>query len=78
MLSNLKPLPSVQANGVEVRIEVEPLSSSTEVIAAKELRESPEMKVKAVEALRKLLKGSLTCTCPTSGLLVHRLCHTIT
>lgn len=57
MLSELKQLPSIRANGVEVRIEVEPLSAATEAIAAKELRESPEMKVKAVEALRVLLKG---------------------
>lgn len=63
MLSNLKPLPSVWANEVEVRIEVDPLSATTEAIAAKELRESPERKVKAVEALRALLKGLLKCTC---------------
>lgn len=57
MLSELKQLPSIRANGVDVRIEVEPLSPACEAIAAAELRESPEMKVKAVDALRTLLKG---------------------
>lgn len=57
MLSDLKEVPTIQVNGVSVRIEVDPLSARAEAMAVAELRESPAIKAKAVEELRTLMKG---------------------
>lgn len=57
MLSDMDELPSVKIGADILRFELDPLSQSCKDIAATELRETPEIKAKAVEDLKVLLKG---------------------
>lgn len=57
MLSDMDDLPSVQFGDEILRFELEPLGQTGREIAIRELRETPEIKAKAVEDLKELLKG---------------------
>lgn len=59
MLSDLEELPSVQFGEVVVRFDLEPLNQAGREIAEKELRETTDVKAKAVEELKELLRGEL-------------------
>lgn len=61
MLSDLEELPSVQFGDVVVRFELDPLNQTGREIAEKELRETTDVKAKAVEELKELLRGKLIC-----------------
>lgn len=58
MLSEMEDLPSVKIGDKILRFELDAISQSCKDIAAKELRESQEIKAKAVEDLKELLKGT--------------------
>lgn len=57
MLSDLEELPAVKLGEDVLRFELDPLAQHGKDIAAAELRETPEIKSKAVEDLKQLLKG---------------------
>ncbi|XP_058824634.1 retinaldehyde-binding protein 1 isoform X1 [Topomyia yanbarensis] len=57
MLSEVDELPSVQLGDYTLRFELEDLTPFGKEVAKNELRETPEIKAKAVEELRELLKG---------------------
>lgn len=57
MLSDLAELPSIQLTEKDyLRFELDSLTPYGREVAAKELRESPEVKQKAIEELRNLLQ----------------------
>lgn len=57
MLSDLGELPSIQLTEKDyLRFELDSLTPFGREIAAKELRETPEVKQKAIEDLRNLLQ----------------------
>lgn len=57
MLSDLAELPSIQLTEKDsLRFELDSLTPFGREVAAKELRETPEIKKKAIEELRELLK----------------------
>ncbi|KAG4073049.1 hypothetical protein HA402_009468 [Bradysia odoriphaga] len=56
MLSNMEDLPSIQIGDDTLRFELNSLTDFGRQIAQKELRESNEIKTKALEDLRELLK----------------------
>lgn len=57
MLSDLADLPSIQLTEKDVlRFELDGLTPFGREVAAKELRETPEIKKKAIEELKELLK----------------------
>ena len=57
MLSDLADLPSIQLTEKDtLRFELDSLTPLGREVAAKELRETPENKKKAIEELRELLK----------------------
>lgn len=59
MLSDLGELPAVKLTETDyLRFEIDTLSPFGHEVAAKELRETPERKQKAVEELKKLLQGT--------------------
>lgn len=58
MLSDLEALPQVQLGDYVLRFELEDLTEFGRQVAAKELRESDEVKKEAIEELRELLKGN--------------------
>lgn len=57
MLSDLEELPAVKFGENVLRFELDPLAQHAKDIATAELRETPEIKSKAVEDLKQLLKG---------------------
>ncbi len=59
MLSDLEELPSVRLGEFILRFELEDLTPLGKEVARTELRETPEIKIKAVEELKKLLQGKL-------------------
>jgi hypothetical protein len=59
MLSDLEELPSVRLGEFILRFELEDLTPQGKEAARTELRETPEVKAKAVEELKKLLQGKL-------------------
>lgn len=59
MLSNMEDLPSIQIGDDILRFELNSLTDFGRQIAQKELRESNEIKTKALDDLRELLKGKL-------------------
>lgn len=58
MLSNMEDLPSIQIGDETLRFELNSLTDFGRQIAQKELRESDEIKSKALDDLRELLKGT--------------------
>lgn len=56
MLSELDALPSVQLGDYTLRFELEDLTEFGRETAIKELRETDEVKLQAVEELRELLR----------------------
>lgn len=59
MLSDMEELPSVQFGEVVVRFELDPLNQAGREMAEKELRETSDVKAKAIEELKELLRGEL-------------------
>lgn len=58
MLSDIGELPAIKLTDTDyLRFEVDSLTPFGREVAAKELRETPEIKQKAMEDLRKLLQG---------------------
>lgn len=58
MLSDLAELPAIKLTDTDyLRFEIDTLSSFGHEVAAKELRETPETKQKAMDELRKMLQG---------------------
>lgn len=57
MLSEVDELPSVQLGDYTLRFELEDLTPFGKEVATNELRETPEIKAKAIEELREMLKG---------------------
>ncbi|XP_055636926.1 alpha-tocopherol transfer protein-like isoform X2 [Toxorhynchites rutilus septentrionalis] len=57
MLSEVDELPSIQLGDYVLRFELEDLTPAVKEVAKNELRETPEIKAKAVEELRELLRG---------------------
>lgn len=57
MLSDMEELPSVQFGDVVVRFELDPLNQTSREVAERELRETADVKAKAVEELKVLLRG---------------------
>ena len=58
MLSDMDVLPSIKFADDVLRFELDPLAPHVKEIAERELRETPEVKAKAVEQLKELLKGN--------------------
>lgn len=58
MLSDLDTLPQVQLGDYLLRFELDDLTEFGKQVAAKELRETDEVKREAIAELRELLKGS--------------------
>lgn len=56
MLSDLEQLPSIRLGELDLRIELDELTPFDEEVAARELRESPEIRDNGVRELRQLLK----------------------
>lgn len=56
MLSDLEALPSIQLGDFTLRFELDELAPSGKETAEKELRETPEIRDKAVKELRQLLQ----------------------
>lgn len=62
MLSDLGELPAIKLTDTDyLRFELDSLSPYGHEVAAKELRESPETKQKAMEELKKMLQGWDVC-----------------
>lgn len=58
MLSDLGELPAIKLTDTDyLRFEVDSLTPNGHEVAAKELRETPETKQKAIDELKKLLQG---------------------
>lgn len=58
MLSDLNELPAIKLTEKEyLKFELDSLTPFGREVAAKELRETPEIKQKAIEELRNLLQG---------------------
>lgn len=58
MLSDIGELPAIRLTDTDwLRFELDPLTPFGREIAMKELRETPEVKKKAIEDLRNLLQG---------------------
>lgn len=58
MLSDLADLPAIKLTETDyLRFELNDVTPYGHEVALKELRESPEIKKKAIEDLRKLLEG---------------------
>lgn len=58
MLSDLGELPAIKLTATDyLRFELDSLTPFGREVAAKELRETPENKKKAIEELRNLLQG---------------------
>lgn len=60
MLSCMDDLPSIKIGDDILRFELDPLTEFGRGIAQKELRETNEIKIQAVEDLKELLKGMYT------------------
>lgn len=60
MLSNLEDLPSIQIGDGILKFELSPVTEFGREVAQKELRETNEVKNKAIEDLKELLRGKLT------------------
>lgn len=59
MLSDIADLPSIKLTDNDwLRFELDPLTPFGREIASKELRETPEIKEKAIEDLKNLLQGN--------------------
>lgn len=58
MLSDLDTLPQVQLGDYLLRFELDDLTEFGKQVAAKELRETDEVKREAIAELRELLKGN--------------------
>lgn len=59
MLSCMDDLPSIKIGDDILRFELDPLTEFGKGVAQKELRETNEIKTKAIEDLKDLLKGTL-------------------
>lgn len=58
MLSEVSQIPEVKINDDFIlKFEIEGLTDFGKQVAEKELRETPEVKKKAIEELKKLLEG---------------------
>lgn len=57
MLSGMDDLPSIKIGDDILRFELDPLTEFGREVAQRELRETNEIKTKALEDLRELLKG---------------------
>lgn len=64
MLSDLPEIPSVKLGDFDLTFELDALPEHGRKIAEKELRETPEVKQKAIEDLKKLLEGETEFTYP--------------
>ncbi|XP_055848993.1 alpha-tocopherol transfer protein-like isoform X2 [Episyrphus balteatus] len=64
MLSELPELPSIKLGDFELAFELEALPEHARAIAENELRETPEVKKKAIEDLKKLLEQETEFTYP--------------
>ncbi|XP_063700803.1 alpha-tocopherol transfer protein isoform X2 [Culicoides brevitarsis] len=64
MLSDLDQLPQVQLGDYVLRFELEDLTEFGKQVAAKELRETDDVKKEAIEELRELLKGEKGLSVP--------------
>lgn len=60
MLSCMDDLPSIKIGDDILRFELDPLTEFGKGIAQKELRETNEITIQAVEDLKELLKGMYT------------------
>lgn len=64
MLSDLGELPSIQLTDTDyLRFELDDLTPFGREVAVKELRETPDVKEKAIEELRKLLQRKINNLC---------------
>lgn len=60
MLSDIADLPSIKLTDTDwLRFELDPLTPFGREVALKELRETPEVKEKAIEELRNVLQGNV-------------------
>lgn len=60
MLSEVSQIPEVKiTDDFTLRFEIDGLTELGRQVAEKELRETPEVKQKAIEELKKLLEGKL-------------------
>lgn len=60
MLSDIGELPAIKLTDTDVlRFELDPLTPYGREVALKELRETPEVKEKAIEELKNLLQGNI-------------------
>lgn len=60
MLSGMDEVPTIKLKGCDddiLRFELDPLSAASEAVAEKELRETPEIREKAIAELKSLLQG---------------------
>ncbi|XP_037958509.1 alpha-tocopherol transfer protein-like isoform X2 [Teleopsis dalmanni] len=64
MLSELTELPSIQLGDFKLQFELGEPTDFAKEVAIKELRETPEIKKKAVEDLKKLLENETDLTIP--------------
>lgn len=64
MLSELPEIPSIKIGDFDLQFEIESLPEHARIIAEKELRETPEIKKKAIEDLKKLLEAETEFTYP--------------
>lgn len=59
MLSGMEDLPSIKIGDDILRFELDPLTEFGRGVAQRELRETNEIKTKALSDLKELLKGTL-------------------
>lgn len=69
MLSDVTTLPAVQLGDFLLQIELDDPSESVREIARRELRETPDVVIPAIEDLKKLLKGMFSTICMTRELM---------
>lgn len=64
MLSDISEIPALKFGELDLKLELEELSSEAKEIARKELRETPDLSKTAVEELKELLKEDKDITVP--------------
>lgn len=59
MLSDMEQMPSIRLGNFTLEFELKPPNAELQEVAKNELRETPELQLKAMAQLKNLLKGYL-------------------